>query len=79
VSAREATSKAETAVALLHKAAATGYRSTDAYRNEDALDPFRGRDAALCRIRRDFKILDANHHPLLLLRCPAPNHVMSTP
>jgi hypothetical protein len=34
---------------LLRRAAATGYRSPDAYRTEDALDPLRGRD--------DFRLL----------------------
>ncbi len=43
VSAVEATSEAETAVALLHKAVGVGYRNPDAYRTEDALDPLRGR------------------------------------
>ena len=43
VSAAEATSEAETAVALLRKAVGVGYRNPDAYRTEDALDPLRGR------------------------------------
>ena len=30
-------------MALLHQAVAMGYRSADAYRNEDALDPLRDR------------------------------------
>jgi serine/threonine-protein kinase len=44
VSAAEATSEAETAMLLLHKAVGMGYRTADAYRTEDALDPLRGRD-----------------------------------
>jgi hypothetical protein len=31
-------------MALLHKAVDMGYRTPDAYRTEDALDPLRGRD-----------------------------------
>ncbi len=49
VSAAEASSEAETAMALLHKAVGRGYRSPDAYRIEDALDPLRG--------RADFRLL----------------------
>jgi eukaryotic-like serine/threonine-protein kinase len=49
VSAAKACTEAETAVALLHRAVGTGYRSFDAYRTEDALDPLRGRD--------DFRLL----------------------
>jgi hypothetical protein len=37
------------AMGSLHKAVAMGYRSPDAYRNEDALDPLRDRD--------DFRLL----------------------
>ncbi len=44
VSAAEAASEAETAMALLHRAVGMGYRLPDAYRTEDALDPLRGRD-----------------------------------
>ena len=43
VSAAEAASEAETAVARLHQAAAMGYRNADAYRTEDALDSLRDR------------------------------------
>jgi eukaryotic-like serine/threonine-protein kinase len=42
-SAAEAAGEAETAMALLHKAVAMGYRRLDAFRTEDALDPFRDR------------------------------------
>jgi tetratricopeptide (TPR) repeat protein len=49
VSSAEATSEAETAVALLHKTVRVGYRNPDAYRTEDALDPLRDRE--------DFKLL----------------------
>jgi serine/threonine protein kinase/tetratricopeptide (TPR) repeat protein len=49
VSAAEDTSEAETAMALLHKAVDMGYRTPDAYRTEDALDPLRGRE--------DFRLL----------------------
>jgi eukaryotic-like serine/threonine-protein kinase len=49
VSDAEATSEAETAVALLRKAVGVGYRNPDAYRTEDALDPLRDRD--------DFRLL----------------------
>jgi hypothetical protein len=49
VSAAEATSEAETAVALLHKAVGVGFRNPDVYRTEDALDPLRDRD--------DFRLL----------------------
>ena len=49
VSAAEAASEADAAMALLHKAVAMGYRSRDAFRTEDALDPLRGRD--------DFRLL----------------------
>ncbi len=44
VSAAEAASQAETALALLYKAVAMGYRNPAAYRTEDALDPLRDRD-----------------------------------
>jgi hypothetical protein len=49
VSAAEAASEADVAMALLHKAVALGYRSPDIFRTEDALDPLRGRD--------DFRLL----------------------
>jgi serine/threonine-protein kinase len=49
VSAADATSEAETAVALLRKAVGVGYRNPEAYSTEDALDPLRGRD--------DFRLL----------------------
>jgi hypothetical protein len=49
VSAAEANSAAETAVAELQNAVAEGYRNPDAYRTEDALDPLRGRE--------DFRLL----------------------
>jgi hypothetical protein len=49
VSATEAASAAETAMALLHKAVATGYCQADAFRTDDALDPLRSRD--------DFRLL----------------------
>jgi serine/threonine-protein kinase len=49
VSAGEALSEADAAVAILRKAAGVGYRNFDGYRNEDALDPLRARD--------DFKLL----------------------
>ena len=47
VSAAEAASEAETAMALLHKAVALGYRSLEGFRTEDVLDPLRGRAAFL--------------------------------
>jgi tetratricopeptide (TPR) repeat protein len=43
LSPAEATSEAETAMALLHKSVGMGYRDPDAYRTEDALDPLRSR------------------------------------
>jgi hypothetical protein len=43
VSAAEAESQAETAMALLCKAVGLGYRSPDAFRTDDALDPLRSR------------------------------------
>jgi len=43
VSAGEAVSQAETAMALLHKAVAMGYRNADTFRTESALDHLRGR------------------------------------
>jgi hypothetical protein len=49
VSAAEATSESETAVALLRKAVGVGYRNPDAYRTEDALDALPDRD--------DFRLL----------------------
>ena len=49
ISADEASSHAETAMALLTKAVGMGYRDADAFRNESALDPLRGRP--------DFQIL----------------------
>jgi serine/threonine-protein kinase len=49
VSAAEAVTEADIALALLRRAAAMGYRSPDACRTEDALDPLRGRD--------DFRLL----------------------
>ena len=49
MSAGEAASEADAAMALLRKAAGMGYRGADAYRTEDALDPLRGRD--------DFRLL----------------------
>jgi serine/threonine-protein kinase len=49
VSAAEAVTEADAAMALLHKAVGVGYRNPDAYRTEDALDPLRGRD--------DFRLL----------------------
>src|SRR5262249_62021230 len=49
VSAAEAVSEADAAMALLRKAVEMGYRSPDAYRTEDALDPLRDRD--------DFRLL----------------------
>jgi hypothetical protein len=49
VSAEQAQAEADTAMALLHKAVAMGYRSTSAYRTEDALDPLRDRE--------DFRLL----------------------
>jgi hypothetical protein len=49
LSAAEAVSEADAVMALLHKAVGLGYRSPDAFRTEDALDPLRDRD--------DFKLL----------------------
>ena len=49
VSAAEASSEADTAMALLRKAIELGFSSADAYRTEDALDPLRSRD--------DFRLL----------------------
>jgi eukaryotic-like serine/threonine-protein kinase len=49
VSAAEGEAEATRAMGLLHKAAAMGYRSHEAYRNEDAVDPLRDRD--------DFRLL----------------------
>jgi tetratricopeptide (TPR) repeat protein len=49
VAAAEGEEQAARAMGSLHKAVAMGYRSRDAYRNEDALDPLRGRD--------DFRLL----------------------
>jgi tetratricopeptide (TPR) repeat protein len=44
VSAAEGEQQAARAMGSLHKAVAMGYRSAEAYRNEDALDPLRSRD-----------------------------------
>jgi hypothetical protein len=44
VSAAEGEEEAARATDRLYKAVAMGYRSPDAYRNEDALDPLRDRD-----------------------------------
>ncbi len=44
VSVAEAASEADAAMALLHQAVAMGYRSLDAYRTADALEPLRDRD-----------------------------------
>jgi hypothetical protein len=49
VSAAEAVTEADAAMALLRRAAAVGHRNPDAYRTEDALDPLRSRD--------DFRVL----------------------
>jgi tetratricopeptide (TPR) repeat protein len=43
VSAAEAVTEADAAMALLRKAVEVGYRSLDAFRHEDALDPLRDR------------------------------------
>jgi hypothetical protein len=43
VSAAERASEADTAMALLHKAVAVGFRDAAAIRTEDALDPLRDR------------------------------------
>jgi tetratricopeptide (TPR) repeat protein len=43
VAAAEGEEQAAQAMGSLHKAVAMGYRSRDAYRNEDALDPLRDR------------------------------------
>jgi hypothetical protein len=45
----EAANQADKAMALLRKAAASGYRSPDAYRTESALNPLRA--------RHDFQLL----------------------
>ena len=47
VSAAEAAGAAETAMALLHQAVTMGYRSLDAFRTEDALDPLLAPDFRL--------------------------------
>jgi eukaryotic-like serine/threonine-protein kinase len=44
VPSAERASQADAAIAFLQKAAGLGYRSPDAYRTEDALDPIRSRD-----------------------------------
>jgi serine/threonine-protein kinase len=49
ISADDAHAEADAAMALLRRAAAMGYRSPDAHRTEDALDPLRDRD--------DFRLL----------------------
>ena len=49
VSADERSNEADTAMAVLHKAVAMGFRSGDAFRNESALDPLRD--------RTDFRLL----------------------
>jgi hypothetical protein len=49
VSAAEASSEADTAMALLHQAIDLGFRSADVYRTEDALNALRS--------RRDFRLL----------------------
>jgi tetratricopeptide (TPR) repeat protein len=49
VSAAEAASEADVAMALLGRAVALGFRSLDSFSTEDALDPLRGRD--------DFRLL----------------------
>ena len=49
VSAAEALSEADAAMALLRKAIDMGYRIVNAYRTEDAFEPLRGRD--------DFRLL----------------------
>jgi serine/threonine-protein kinase len=49
VSAAEAATEADAAMALLHKAVVMGYRNAAAFRTDDALDPLRDRD--------DFKLL----------------------
>ena len=49
VSAAEAVTEAQAAVALLRRAVAMGYRSPAGFRTEDALGPLRGRD--------DFRLL----------------------
>jgi hypothetical protein len=43
VTAGEASTEADAAMTLLHRAVGAGYRNPDAYRTEDALDPLRGR------------------------------------
>jgi hypothetical protein len=43
-SSEEAAVEADAVMALLHKAAATGYRDLDAYRTDEALSPLRGRE-----------------------------------
>jgi eukaryotic-like serine/threonine-protein kinase len=49
ISADEGSSESDTAMAVLHKAVALGFRSGDAFRNESALDPLRD--------RTDFRLL----------------------
>ena len=49
VSAAQAASEADSAMAMLHKAVDMGFSDADAYRTEDALDPLRARP--------DFKLL----------------------
>ena len=49
VSAEQAPSEADAAMALLHKAVAMGYRDADAFRGGGDLDPLRGRE--------DFRLL----------------------
>ena len=49
VSAAEAVTEADAAMALLRKAVGLGYRNIDAFRTEDALDPLHGRE--------DFRLL----------------------
>jgi hypothetical protein len=49
VSSAEGASEADATMAALRRAVAMGYRSLAAFRNEDALDPLRG--------RADFKLL----------------------
>jgi hypothetical protein len=44
VSADEAASEADAAMAMLRLAIGWGYNSHDFYRHQDALDPLRGRD-----------------------------------
>ena len=42
--ASQSEGEADVVMALLHKAAAMGYRDVDAYRTDEALDPLRGRE-----------------------------------